>query len=233
MGEEQQSTATNRLLTKSKEEEKGERILGPTRRPDGTLRKPIRIRAGYTPQEEVAIYQSKGVLLKKAQPSVPPGFDAESAAVNKPKTKAAKRNEKRKEKKQQAALVSSSDQSGKDADSDQISKQKSDENLDTESEHISEIVETVVNQTSNLSISSTSEVCSLSSDQIDASKCESKGQDIDKRIRALKKKIRIAEAQLNADPANLKPEQLEKLTKMEGWRDELKILEAKKATSVS
>lgn len=41
----------------------GERILGPTRRPDGTLRKPIRIRAGYVPQDEVAIYQSKGTLV--------------------------------------------------------------------------------------------------------------------------------------------------------------------------
>ena len=41
----------------------GERILAPTRRPDGTLRKPIRIRAGYVPQDEVAIYQSKGALV--------------------------------------------------------------------------------------------------------------------------------------------------------------------------
>ena len=41
----------------------GERILAPTRRPDGTLRKPIKIRAGYVPQEEVAIYQSKGSLV--------------------------------------------------------------------------------------------------------------------------------------------------------------------------
>jgi hypothetical protein len=41
----------------------GERIIAPTRRPDGTLRKAIRIRAGYVPQEEVAIYQSKGALV--------------------------------------------------------------------------------------------------------------------------------------------------------------------------
>ena len=41
----------------------GERLVGPTRRPDGTLRKAIRIRAGYVPQEEVAIYQSKGTLV--------------------------------------------------------------------------------------------------------------------------------------------------------------------------
>lgn len=42
----------------------GERILAPTRRPDGTLRKPIRIRAGYVPQEEVAIYHPKPALVR-------------------------------------------------------------------------------------------------------------------------------------------------------------------------
>ncbi|KAH9299818.1 hypothetical protein KI387_031500, partial [Taxus chinensis] len=77
----------------------GERILAPTRRPDGTLRKPIRIRAGYVPQEEVAIYQSKGALLRKSMPEVPPGYDP--VADTKPKTKSAKRNERKKEKKHQ------------------------------------------------------------------------------------------------------------------------------------
>lgn len=48
----------------SKNLKEGERIVAPTRRPDGTLRKPIRIRAGYVPQDEVAIYQSKGSLVR-------------------------------------------------------------------------------------------------------------------------------------------------------------------------
>lgn len=48
----------------SKSLKEGERLVGPTRRPDGTLRKPIRIRAGYTPQDEVAIYQPKGALVR-------------------------------------------------------------------------------------------------------------------------------------------------------------------------
>lgn len=47
----------------SKTLKQGERILAPTRRPDGTLRKPIRIRAGYVPQEEVAIYHPKPALV--------------------------------------------------------------------------------------------------------------------------------------------------------------------------
>jgi partner of Y14 and mago protein len=53
----------NQLEELSKSLKEGERLLAPTRRPDGTLRKPIRIRAGYVPQEEVAIYQSKGALV--------------------------------------------------------------------------------------------------------------------------------------------------------------------------
>ncbi|PIN12890.1 hypothetical protein CDL12_14500 [Handroanthus impetiginosus] len=80
----------------------GERILAPTRRPDGTLRKPIRIRAGYVPQDEVAIYQSKGALWRKEMTvtqEVPPGYDPVVEA--KPKSKSAKRNERKKEKRQQ------------------------------------------------------------------------------------------------------------------------------------
>lgn len=53
----------NRFSVLGKVLKEGERILAPTRRPDGTLRKPIRIRAGYVPQDEVAIYQSKGALV--------------------------------------------------------------------------------------------------------------------------------------------------------------------------
>ncbi|KAK8951995.1 hypothetical protein KSP39_PZI003393 [Platanthera zijinensis] len=86
-----------RLMRTPKE---GERILAPTRRPDGTLRKPIRIRAGYTPQDEVAIYKSKGTLMRKsAEVVVPPGYEPSMDA--KLKTKSAKRNERKKEKKLQ------------------------------------------------------------------------------------------------------------------------------------
>ncbi|KAG4954469.1 hypothetical protein JHK85_040835 [Glycine max] len=39
----------HQLQRSSKSLKQGERLVGPTRRPDGTLRKPIRIRADYTP----------------------------------------------------------------------------------------------------------------------------------------------------------------------------------------
>lgn len=64
-GEDQQ---LQQLAELSKTLKEGERLLAPTRRPDGTFRKAIRIRAGYTPQEEVAIYQSKGALVRNFMP---------------------------------------------------------------------------------------------------------------------------------------------------------------------
>lgn len=67
-GEEKQVKKQMSDLKKTLKE--GERILAPTRRPDGTLRKAIRIRAGYTPQEEVAIYQSKGALVRNSDSSL-------------------------------------------------------------------------------------------------------------------------------------------------------------------
>lgn len=42
--------------------------------------------------------------------------------------------------------------------------------------------------------------------------------------------IRLVEAQQQKTPQqDMKPEQLEKLAKLEGWREELKLLEDKKA----
>ncbi|KAL3020711.1 hypothetical protein AAZX31_05G159100 [Glycine max] len=64
---------------------------------------------------------------------------------------------------------------------------------------------------------------------------DSQAQDIDKRIRALRKKIRLTEAlEQKSTEQNLKPEQLEKLAKLEDWRRELKLLEDEKGeTTVS
>ncbi|KAJ6848300.1 partner of Y14 and mago-like isoform X2 [Iris pallida] len=233
MGEEESSVS--RPMKNPKE---GERILAPTRRPDGTLRKPVRIRAGYVPQDEVAIYQSKGALLKKeAQPEVPPGYDpvldaaASAAAAGKPKTKSAKRNERKKEKKQlQAAMASLSDK-GKDLDSEQAESLTSEAPAETLNRLQS--VETVTSQISNLSFSATPVVAGPSTDQIETTKPEESAPDIDKRIRALKKKIRLAEAQLKGDQQDMKPEHAEKTAKIEGWKGELKALEDKKANPVS
>lgn len=201
----------------SKTLKEGERLLAPTRRPDGTLRKPIRIRAGYVPQDEVAIYQSKGALWKKEMASlqdVPPGYDP--VIDEKPKSKAAKRNERKKEKRQQAAL-----EKGKNPENDDVSSAEN--SVDGPDQ-----VESVMSQINNLAITANPVI--PPSNSTESSAMGDSLQDIDKKIRALKKKIRLTEAQQQkTDEKDMKPEQLEKMAKLESWRNELKLLEDKKA----
>lgn len=203
----------------SKTLKEGERILAPTRRPDGTLRKPIRIRAGYVPQEEVAIYQSKGALWKKEMSSHdgPPGYDPPTDV--KSKTKSAKRNERKKEKRLQAAHEK--DKVLEEVVVGEITEAK-ESYVDNRSE--TKPVQSLSSQMNELAVSTNPKTESASSEPIDDPQFPS--NDLDKRIRALKKKIRIAEAQLQKTPLqDMKPEQSNKLSKLETWRSELTLLE--------
>ncbi|XP_076921989.1 partner of Y14 and mago isoform X2 [Bidens hawaiensis] len=204
------SEASGERLTKPLKLKEGERLIAPTRRPDGTLRKPIRIRAGFVPQDEVAIYKSKGALLKESlESAVPPGYDPEvdDLVVTKPKGKSAKRNERKKEKRLQASL----------------DKGKSEVSSNDDAERASEPLESVMAQINEITISgnSSAPVNSATGDHV---------PDIDKRIRALKKKIRLTEGQQLKTGNDLTPEQLEKIAKLDDWRQELKVLEDKKAS---
>eukprot|EP00775_Hariotina_reticulata_P005965 gene5965-6204_t len=91
--------------------ERGEKVLSGSRRPDGTIRKERRIRAGYIPQDEQATYQSQGVLARQNIPKCP-GLDSAEASSSAAaaKSKAAKKNEKRKTKKAVEATTGSSSQ---------------------------------------------------------------------------------------------------------------------------
>ncbi|XP_078429770.1 partner of Y14 and mago-like [Wolffia australiana] len=202
----------------------GERIIAPTRRPDGTLRKPVRIRAGYVPQDEVAIYQSKGALLKKAaQSEGPPGYDPD--LDGKPKTKTAKRNERRKAKKSQAVLASTEEVDQSDSEARQVengmaSVQGQQETVD--------ILVSVVSRITEVSFSEASSPVVKSQETEDTAGSAAPVADLDKKIRAIKKKIRLAEQFKGTDPQSLKPEQREKLSKIQGWLEELRLLEQKK-----
>ena len=84
----------------------GQRHIPASLRPDGTLRKEIRVRPGYRPPEDVEVYKNRTAEAWKNRSKGPiPG--SESLAKEEPNSAAANKNAKRREARKKAAATSS------------------------------------------------------------------------------------------------------------------------------
>jgi partner of Y14 and mago len=88
--------------------EAGERIIPSSVRPDGTLRKEIKVRPGYRPPEDVEIYRNRAAASWKQRASdgkIPGAEPVESSTSNSTMSSSAKKNAKKREaaKKKKAA----------------------------------------------------------------------------------------------------------------------------------
>lgn len=52
----------------------GQAYIPSSQRPDGSWRKPIRVKEGYIPQDEVSIYKSRGKREAEVMPKLPAGI---------------------------------------------------------------------------------------------------------------------------------------------------------------
>ncbi|KAI8814849.1 hypothetical protein BJ742DRAFT_192111 [Cladochytrium replicatum] len=168
-----------------------ERIVASSLRPDGTVRKERKVRAGYMPEEDAVRFTSSRVQGKK----LPEGYVVGIGVVNAPQSndapmsKNAKKNARRRKKKEEGG--------------------DEDENGEGEIDQITSVKHEVLARPA------------VQDQKSDAG--------LDKKIKALKKKLRQVDELMEKPPSELQAEQLQKIERRGEVVKELEELESELA----
>ncbi|KAI1304262.1 hypothetical protein HDE_01948 [Halotydeus destructor] len=213
------------LVTSYVKDNEGSTFIAASQRPDGTWRKPRRVKEGFVPQEEVPLYESKGKKVTKAlDTGLPPGLTQEAWERMKQQQKALTQRPTGISVDPVPKAKSNTNSTGLSAEDSWVTigakgKKKKGAQQSVADKPVKQVKE-ITSQLNTVSISSSNEP------KLTTEPSQPVATDPVKRLRNLRKKLTDIEKLKKTDPAKLGTDQVAKVGRLKEVLDEISALEA-------